>query len=231
MIKAVFLDFYNTLVHYEPPRELLQAQVCREFGLEVSAQALRKALPAADDYYYGETSRSPVENRPEPERRAVYLEYESRILKGAGVEVPPETALSILSRLRELPLKMALFSDVLPTMKSLKQQGLVLGLVSNVEKDMSSLYAELGLPPYLDFVVTSRDAPPGKPHPDIFLRALERAGVPAAQALHVGDQYHIDVVGARGVGIQPLLLDRDDFYPQFTDCPRLRSLNEIEQYL
>jgi len=70
-----------------------------------------------------------------------------------------------------------------------------------------------------------------KPEPAIFLAALERAGVNAAEAVHVGDQYKLDVVGARGVGINPILIDRYDLYPEVSDCPRIRSLTELAQYL
>ncbi|MDP3061868.1 MAG: hypothetical protein Q8O40_01460 [Chloroflexota bacterium] len=50
------------------------------------------------------------------------------------------------------------------------------------------------------------------------------------EALHVGDQYRNDVVGARGVGIQPLLLDRYGLEAE-ADCPCIRSLADIEKYL
>ena len=41
----------------------------------------------------------------------------------------------------------------------------------------------------------------------------------------------LDVVGARGVGISPILLDRHDLYPEVTDCPRINSLSEVAEYL
>jgi FMN phosphatase YigB (HAD superfamily) len=55
--------------------------------------------------------------------------------------------------------------------------------------------------------------------------------VDASEAIHVGDQYHSDIVGAKGVGISPLLLDRDGFWESINDCPRIRSLSEIVNYV
>ena len=46
-----------------------------------------------------------------------------------------------------------------------------------------------------------------KPDPEIFRIALRRAGVEAAEAVHVGDLYAVDVVGARRAGLEPVLLD------------------------
>lgn len=40
-----------------------------------------------------------------------------------------------------------------------------------------------------------------KPHPRVFLAALEALEVPAEEAVHVGDLRRTDVAGARGVGM------------------------------
>ncbi len=96
---------------------------------------------------------------------------------------------------------------------------------------MSLAYRKLGLEPYLDFVVSSEEVGANKPAPAIFLAAVEKAGVKASEAVHVGDQYELDVVGARGVGINPVLIDRYDVTPGVSDCPRIRTLPELVQYL
>ena len=92
-------------------------------------------------------------------------------------------------------------------------------------------YRELGLTSYLDFVVNSQEVGANKPEPPIFLAALEKAGVEASEAVHVGDQYALDVLGARGVGISPVLIDRYDIEPEVSDCPRVRTLPELVQYI
>jgi len=125
----------------------------------------------------------------------------------------------------------ALFDDVLPILKTLKEQGLILGSLTNANQDMAPICRKLGLEPYLDFVVTSGEIGVDKPEAPIFLAALKQAGVKASEAIHVGDQYKLDVVGARGVGITPILIDRHDLYPEVSDCPRIHSLTELTEYL
>ena len=49
------------------------------------------------------------------------------------------------------------------------------------------------------------------------------ADVSASQAIHVGDSYEADVVGARNVGITPVLIDREGLYPT-ADCHRINNL-------
>ncbi len=231
MIRAVFFDLYNTLACYDPPREQLQESACREFGLSVASEAIKAALPVADDYYYQENARSNIEKRSPQDRDAVYGEYERRLLGAAGVEVPAQTAFQIHTRLRSYDTRMVLYNDVPHTLAQLRERGLTLGLISNVDHDMSPLLRLLGLDTCLDFMVTSWEVGSDKPRAPIFHTALERAGVPPSEAIHVGDQYRIDVVGAQGVGIQALLIDRDDFYPHISDCPRIRSLSQVADYL
>ncbi len=233
MVRAVFFDWFNTLADYEPPRYQLHSQACREFGVEVSPEAIRRGVLIADRYFFEENIKSPVEKRGPEEKARVYIRYQEVLLAEAGAEVTREKLLKIMDKAHQLfkGVSWALFDDVLPTLKTLKERQLVLGLLTNASKDMVSVYSKLGLGPYLDFVVASEEVGSDKPHPPIFLKALERAGVAASEAIHVGDQYNIDIAGARGVGISPVLLDRYDLYPEITDCPRIRTLPEIVNYI
>ena len=97
-----------------------------------------------------------------------------------------------------------------------------MGLISNIDQDIKPVCSELGLDTYITQVVTSKDVRSEKPHPLIFLAALDGAGVEAEESVYVGDQYSCDVVGARGVGMKPILVDRYDLFPEITDCVRIQ---------
>jgi HAD superfamily hydrolase (TIGR01549 family) len=127
--------------------------------------------------------------------------------------------------------RFALYDDVLPTLAVLKSRRLVMGLISNIDQDIKPICSELGLDIYITQVVTSRDVKSEKPHPLIFLTALDGAGVEASESVYVGDQYSCDVVGAQGVGMKPVLVDRYDLFPEVTDCARIRSLAELVNHL
>ena len=85
--------------------------------------------------------------------------------------------------------------------------------------------------PYLDMVLSSQEIGSAKPDPLIFIAALKKLNVQAREAIYIGDQYETDVLGARGAGINPILIDRFDLYLQISDCPRIRSLSEVLKYL
>ncbi len=139
--------------------------------------------------------------------------------------------LQIFTRVRQLDRRLVLFDDVLPVLEELKARSIVLGLISNLSRRLDGYCNELGLIKYIDFTLASFEVDAEKSHPSIFLAALERAGVSSADAIHVGDQYYADVIGARTAGIKPLLLDRNGFWEDVSDCSRIRSLWEIAGYL
>jgi len=233
VIKAVFFDWFNTLALFEPPREDLHSQAYREFGIEVPPEKLTRGILTADKDWFKEDVKSRVEARSREEQVELALRYQNTILSDAGVKASRESLFKIVQRIQELyqGITFVLFDDVLSTLKTLKEHELILGLITNATRDMIAVYRKLGLEPYLDFVLNSQDVGSNKPAPPIFLAALEKAAVDASEAIHVGDQYELDVLGARGVGINTVLIDRYDVAPGVTDCPRIRTLPELVQYL
>jgi putative hydrolase of the HAD superfamily len=231
MIKAVFFDFYNTLVGYDPPREELQARVLKDFGIEVSPEVFRRPLVIADEFIYREHARSPLSKRSKEETRALYAQYQGIVLKEAGIDASQELIAGIMGKWQKLKFKLVLFDDVMPALTHLRELGLILGLISNVERDITPNCRELGLSVLLQVVVTSQEVGFNKPQPKIFQAALKQARVKPAEAIYVGDQHQIDVVGANAVGMRGILLDRGGYFEEITDCLRIRSLTEVAEHL
>jgi HAD superfamily hydrolase (TIGR01549 family) len=99
-----------------------------------------------------------------------------------------------------------------------REAGLVAGVISNSNGSVASILEALGFLPYLDFVLDSTVVGVEKPDPRIFLMALEQAGVDPGDAVYVGDLYSIDVLGARAVGMDAVLLDPGACWGD-RDCP------------
>jgi putative hydrolase of the HAD superfamily len=231
MIKAVFFDLHNTLAGYDPPREVTHSRLLKELGIEVSPEALLRPVMAADDFLYREHARYSLAKRSEEEKMALYAQYHGVIFKEAGIEASPELIADTLKKWVKVKLKMVLFDDVVPTLTQLKERGLVIGLISNEDRDITPLCQELGLLAWLQVVVTSKEAGFSKPHPEIFQTAARKAKVEPSEVIYVGDQYEFDVVGADDAGMQGILLDRRGFFADITDCPCIGSLTEVVQYL
>jgi len=109
---------------------------------------------------------------------------------------------------------------------ALRGAGYVVGVVSNADGTVDRLLADAGLAADLAFVVDSGAVGVEKPDPAIFRLALERAEVPASDALYVGDLYPVDVVGARRAGVEPVLLDPLGRYGD-RDCRTARDVPDL----
>jgi HAD superfamily hydrolase (TIGR01509 family) len=117
-------------------------------------------------------------------------------------------------------------ADVPDTLAALRRLGLKLFVVSNANGKLGALFDRIGLAPYFDCLIDSYDEGVEKPDPHLFEIALSRAGARAATTLHVGDLYHVDIIGARTAGLRAVLLDAANLYPE-ADCPRIQALGEL----
>ena len=231
MITAVFFDLYGTLAGFSPSRYQIQSEACADFGIEVTPEGITAGYALADAYMAEQNAVNPLRERDDEGRDRFFAEYERLVLKGAGAEIDADRALEIWRRVRQVPYEMTRFDDVLPALDLLKSQGLVLGMISNMNRDGAELAEDMGLTPYLDFAVTSMEVGAEKPHPPIFQAALRKAEFDPRQAVHVGDQLTSDVEGAAAVGINPVLLDRDGNHRDFDRCPRIETLMELPALL
>ncbi len=231
MIKAAFFDLYGTLAGFSPSRFEIQSKAVAEFGLTVTEGGVLLGYSAADAFLAEQNVREPLRLLDEAGKERVFVEYERRVLRGSGIEVDSDVALAIWRRVRKVPYEMTIYADVRPALTALRRRGLVLGVISNMNRTGDALAAEVGLTGLVDFVVTSLEVGSEKPYRPIFDAALARAGVSADEAVHVGDQVMSDVEGARMAGVLPVLIDRDGNHPNFVDTIRIEKLGQLARVL
>ena len=125
-----------------------------------------------------------------------------------------------------------LYDDTVPVLQHLRNEGFKLAIVSNWDTPLDPLMERLGIADYFDIIVASHDARvlSAKPDSHIFEYTLAAVGVSAEEAVHVGDTYEADIIGARNAGIRPILIDRDG-----TQAGRwketIRDLSELPELL
>jgi putative hydrolase of the HAD superfamily len=125
----------------------------------------------------------------------------------------------------------ALYPDTLDTLSTLQARGLLLGIVSNFDSRLFGLLDGLGLARFFAPVVISIQAGAAKPEAAIFHQALAHHDLRPDEALHVGDSYEADVVGAQAAGLTPVLVDRRAHAPSTEEYVRVKSLTEIPALL
>jgi putative hydrolase of the HAD superfamily len=112
------------------------------------------------------------------------------------------------------------------TIEGLRSRGIVVGCVSNSDGRVEERLDGMGIRRHFDFVIDSHIVGVSKPAPRIFELALEAGGTSADESVYVGDYYAVDVVGARAVGMRPVLFDPVGAYDD-VDCDVIKTLPEI----
>jgi HAD superfamily hydrolase (TIGR01509 family) len=115
-------------------------------------------------------------------------------------------------------------------MSALRTSGVKVAIVSNSEGMLDPLFAKLGILDCFDAVVDSAKVGVEKPDPRIFEIACERTGTTAARALHLGDTFATDIVGARNAGMRYALIDPFGHYAGLLeDVPRAAGVVEVSE--
>ena len=145
-----------------------------------------------------------------------------------GGELPEELLQELIDHFGN-PEHWSVYPDVFPVLDELSRRGTVLAVVSNWDSSLPRLLDRLDLAPRFPTVVVSAIAGVSKPSARIFEEALTRAGVAAAEVLHVGDHPAEDYEGARAAGLSALLLDRVGH--RHAAAETITSLAEIPAWL
>ena len=223
-VRALLLDAGGVLVR---PSFARVADALRARGVEADPGALAAAEPRAKKTL----DRPPSPGLATDAERGWH--YFNLVLKEAGIARSPATDAALLD-VKAWHDRHCLWEDVpegvRPSLERFRAAGLRLAVVSNSNGTLHRLFDRLGFTPVFDVILDSQVEGVEKPDPRVFRLALERLGEPAESALHVGDIYHVDVVGARAAGIRPVLVDEAGLYAG-ADCPRVRSLAELAAHL
>jgi putative hydrolase of the HAD superfamily len=227
-LRAVFLDIGDTVMRPNPSWEHVYAIAFEEYGVQVEVEALHAALRRA--YHHGGYGFEAGFEPTEETSFARTMQIDGAALADLGLEPMPESFFRRLSELFMLTSNWHDFPEVAPALAALRERGLAVGAVSNWVWQLPELLHALDLVSQFDFIAASSRVGFEKPHPEIFQWALEQAKVSPAEAVHVGDHLDADVAGARGVGIQAVLIDRRDRF-QPADVPEgvplIRTLTEL----
>jgi putative hydrolase of the HAD superfamily len=204
-VRAVLLDALGTLVELERPWPHLVAELGAR-GVTVTAGDARRAMLAEMAYYRA--------NHDDASDRAGLADLRRRCAEVVRAELGAELAVGDVEAAMLAAIRFRPYAEVPGVLGALRERGCALVVVSNWDVSLHDVLDQTGLRPLVDAVVTSAELGVAKPDPAIFAHALELAGgVPAAEALHVGDDVAADVEGARAAGIAPVLVARDGERP------------------
>jgi len=84
-----------------------------------------------------------------------------------------------------------------------------LGIVSNFSGNLEIILREFDIHHFFTFIIDSYYTGFKKPQSEIYVHALKLAGIPASQAIFVGDNLERDIVAPKCLGFSTIWIDRD----------------------
>lgn len=124
-----------------------------------------------------------------------------------------------------------LYEDVVPTLETLRQNCITLGVVSNsLESDIEHILDLAGIKEFFTIKVGIDTFKCVKPEKEIFTKTIEKYCLDIERTLFVGDSLENDYYGALNAGINAVLVDRLDKFGE-KSVRKIRSLIELINFL
>ena len=214
-IKAVFLDFDNTLGNREEAAYNTYKQALEPLHIEdpYELEAVLQACMVFDQG--GETNKNYVMQRVEKE---------------FGLKWPYEDFNDWW--------ECHLFANSFPfegtyeTIAALKAKGIKIGIITNGGSEPQNRKVDAaGLRELVDDVFVSADVQAWKPDPQLFNYAMEKLGVKPEESVMVGDIFAKDVLGAHRAGMHAVWFNHSIYRPCHVDMEVIRSIREVPEVI
>lgn len=198
MIKAIFIDFYGTVVHED-------GEVIKKVSQEIFATGNVNDKSEIGSYWWNEFQTAFINAYGDNFETQRVLEYKSL----------EKTIRHFNSSANAIELSDLMFSHWInpPIFEESKQFfelcPLPIYVVSNIDReDVLQAIKYHNLKP--TGVFTSEDARAYKPRKELFKFALSSVGLSADEVLHIGDSLSSDIQGASSLGIKALWVNRSN---------------------
>ena len=202
MIKLIILDFDGTLGDTRANLVLTMRQTLAKLD-----------YPEKDEETIAATIGLPLEKGFEQLFPGIDAE---------GVALCARTYRAIFEENRKL-LVPKVFPHVVETLAALKEAGYVLTIASSRSYgSLNEFLREMGLAPYISYILGANSVTHAKPHPEPVLKTMANLGFPADETLVVGDM-PVDIrmgkgAGARTCGVTYGNASREDLAAAGADC-------------
>ncbi len=197
-VRACFVDAAGTLIKPREPVGITYARAARARGIDADPVVVEQRFRQAFKRH------AALGERQRGDGRAFWGPVAKEAI-GADDDVLVEQLWAHYS----LPRAWWVDEGALNVLGHVARTGVKLGIVSNWDTRLRTLYNRFALDRMFPVLICSAELEVDKPDPEIFLAACTAAGVRPSEAVHIGDDAVNDVGGANRAGLVGLLHDED----------------------
>lgn len=210
-IHYILFDVAGTLLH-KPTLYSTLTSVLEDFGYKINVIDLKlrhKILSESIAF-------------PDRTDESFYTKFNTELLFSLGIIPTPEILNTIFRTCSYLPWEKYADTIVLETLE------IPVGIISNFNSSLKDTVQGFFGNNFKDIVV-SEEIGLAKPNVAFYKKAQEIIGVPFDKILYIGDSLKLDIQPALAVGMHPLLIDREGFFPQSEWA--INDLKQVQNYI
>ncbi|HEX6478659.1 MAG TPA: HAD-IA family hydrolase [Ktedonobacteraceae bacterium] len=230
-IRTIFFDAGYTLLHPNPSIAEICQQVCQRLHLHIHLDEVKNRMINAEEYFFRQSRQHYQTWADDGTITEFWVGYYMNLLRPFVEERDEPRLYSLAQAITqefEQHTSWQIYPDVIPILEVLRTHKYTLGVISDWGIALGPILRRLHLTGYFDCLLVSGVIRHAKPSPTLYELALQRANSIADYTLHIGDSYIHDVLGARAVGITPVLLDRQrQLEASNVDCLLVHSLADL----
>jgi HAD superfamily hydrolase (TIGR01549 family) len=232
MIKAVIFDFGQTLVDSAEGFRSAEKQVEKKIFKDVALTSWQEFL---ENY---RKIRKQFHEKSSFSRKAVWQEVYWYYCRQCDEKLLEKWEHQYWEKVKDSTRLFPETENVLTKLTTEHSIALITNTEGRQERDKHRITLFPQLERFFDTIIIAGESGiPAKPDPAPFLLCLKRLGVSADEAVYVGDDWYIDICGARDAGIRPIWLkhhlvnrtwpDVKETVPIFTSLDQLLDLESV----
>jgi len=231
LLKVVFLDLGDTLVHLNRPWEDVFNSNLQELYKYLTTKGLKRDFQRFSETFttqYGDaSSRANLHKIEVPMEEIISNVLNESEFRIPDAGLPTKAMIAFFGPEIEA---WQVYPDTIETLVALEESGYKMGVISNAKSDWAvhAILKRHNLERFFETVVSSAAVKIRKPRPEIFTQALNALGVKPPDAVFVGDSMEADVQGSKKMGMRSIHLLRkpiEGYHPTNPDA-RVTSLSE-----
>lgn len=225
MNQYIVFDCYQTLIYKKNLEKIVQdfsrAMLKKRISLDYIVQAYR--------IIYNRYKFKHPRFKNLRERENFYMQYNKELMNILGISISSSQALELNKYFKKAT--WSCYPDTFLALNDLQVQKIPKGVLANWTQTLNDVLEGVHLTSYFDLIHSSHHLGIEKPNPEIFIKALKTIMKKFDTIYYVGDDYELDVVPARDAGLIPILIDRNNQYPDSVDCIRIKKLTDLRKII
>ena len=231
-LKAVFFDLDGTVIVPEPSPIDAFLLLAHSIGIQIDSFTERK-VRLWTHRYWGNDNRANTD-RANLSKDDFWLNYSKLLLQKVNAKKDLEiNALKVRNWFyNQYKPNVNLAPEILDLLTFLKNKNYRLGIITNRAESIQGVLSEFGLESFFDSVVVAGEIGYWKPNPIIFSFTLKKyKGLKASECIYVGDNCYADCYGAIKVGMLPILIDPNGFYPATCPFNKITRFSDLQKLI